>query len=94
MLGDGLSMDFGDAHVLTGFSSLLSLYSMYINEILGKGSSVVDPCQLKQFWTNKYFDLGFTEPWGLHSSRVHLITTVILHSNFLNDKQWLAIGLL
>jgi hypothetical protein len=60
---DGLTIDFGDSWAKRGWGDFTALYMHLIDEILSGQEATADPCFVRRFFQNKYYDWGLREPW-------------------------------
>jgi len=57
MASDGHLVDFGDSHSKRGWSVITPLFVAYLDEILENKEANVDPCLLREYFTNQYYGL-------------------------------------
>jgi hypothetical protein len=68
MAPDGREADFGDAWDRRGFTTLAPMEAELWREIVGVapvGSVELDPCLVRRYFENSYFDHAFAEPWTM-----------------------------
>ena len=63
MAPDGLLIDFGDSWAKRGWYSFTPLSMMLVNEGDLDDPAEVDPCLVQQFFANKYYYHGMTDPF-------------------------------
>ncbi|MCB9676272.1 MAG: DUF5011 domain-containing protein [Alphaproteobacteria bacterium] len=65
---DGRMVDFGDSWDKIGFTVTEPLEALLIDEIVGTaplGSVAPDPCTVRLYMANKYYDHGLRNPWDI-----------------------------
>ena len=63
MAPDGYTIDFSDAWSKKGWSTFMPLLAHMINPETGIIDQEPDPCFTAQFFSNKYYYHGFSDPW-------------------------------
>ncbi len=73
---DSYSIDFGDSHSVQGMSTPMALDLMAPETIINMGTSQINlpiseapenPCELKRYFSNSYFELAVNDPWLIHA---------------------------
>lgn len=65
---DGLTVDFGDSWIKRGWTTMNPIYAQLVDEILHKatlGSTSLSACEMKEFFSNKYYDYGVGGGWSI-----------------------------
>ena len=63
MAPDGRSVDFSDSWSKRGWNTLANLYALLGDELRGLGRVDPDPCRVYKYFTNRYYDWGFRNPF-------------------------------
>jgi len=71
MAPDGAMVDFGDSWDKLGWYTLDPLHMLLWEEMIGEaavGSVIPDACQVREYFSNKWFQKGLDDPWAIQPS--------------------------
>ena len=65
---DGYTIDFGDSWAKKGWNSFMPLLAHMVDPSTGRFDKAPDPCFAYQFFNNKYYFYGVSDPWSVSTS--------------------------
>ncbi len=63
---DGQTVDFGDSWAKRGWGDFSALYMHLSDEIVAGEVGTADPCFVRRYFQNKYYDWGLRDPWSVN----------------------------